>query len=37
MEANAGLGSAATVELFKRYVVPNYGRYPVNLVRGEGS
>ncbi len=37
MEANAGLGSAETVELFKRYVVPNYGRYPVNLVRGEGS
>jgi len=25
------------VELFKRYVVPNYGRYPVCLVRGEGS
>jgi predicted acetylornithine/succinylornithine family transaminase len=25
------------VELFKRYVVPNYVRYPVSLVRGEGS
>jgi predicted acetylornithine/succinylornithine family transaminase len=31
------LGSAATVELFKRYVIGNYNRYPVNLVRGEGS
>lgn len=37
METNTGLGSAETVELFKRYVIPNYGRYPVNLVRGEGS
>jgi len=31
------LGSADTVELFKKYVIPNYNRYPVNLVRGEGS
>ena len=31
------LSSRETVELFSRYVVPNYGRYPVNLVRGEGS
>jgi len=31
------LGSQETVDLFKKYVVPNYGRYPVNLVRGEGS
>lgn len=29
--------SAATIDLFKRYVVPNYTRYPVCLVRGEGS
>jgi predicted acetylornithine/succinylornithine family transaminase len=29
--------SADTVELFKQYVVPNYTRYPVCLVRGEGS
>ena len=29
--------SAETVELFKKYVIPNYGRYGVNLVRGEGS
>jgi acetylornithine/N-succinyldiaminopimelate aminotransferase len=29
--------SAESIELFKRYVVPNYNRYPVCLVRGEGS
>ena len=29
--------SAETIELFKQYVVPNYSRYPVALVRGEGS
>lgn len=28
--------SEATVALFRQYVIPNYGRYPVNLVRGEG-
>jgi predicted acetylornithine/succinylornithine family transaminase len=27
----------ATIELFNRYVVPNYRRDPVSLVRGEGS
>jgi predicted acetylornithine/succinylornithine family transaminase len=32
-----GLSSAETVELFKKYVIPNYIRYPVNLVRGEGA
>ncbi len=32
-----GLSSAETVDLFKRYVIGNYTRYPVNLVRGEGS
>ncbi|MFP6650430.1 MAG: aspartate aminotransferase family protein [Pirellulaceae bacterium] len=31
------LSSQETVDLFSRYVIPNYGRYPVNLVRGEGS
>jgi len=31
------LSSTETVELFRKYVIPNYGRYPVNLVRGEGS
>jgi predicted acetylornithine/succinylornithine family transaminase len=29
--------SAEIIELFKQYVVPNYARYPVALVRGEGS
>jgi predicted acetylornithine/succinylornithine family transaminase len=37
METGTPLGSIETVELFKRFVIPNYGRYPVNLVRGEGS
>jgi predicted acetylornithine/succinylornithine family transaminase len=31
------LSSSETIELFRRYVIPNYVRYPVNLVRGEGS
>jgi predicted acetylornithine/succinylornithine family transaminase len=31
------LSSAETIELFERYVVPNYRRFPVSLVRGEGS
>lgn len=35
--ASAGLSSNETVELFKNYVIGNYTRYPVNLVRGEGS
>jgi len=29
--------SAEVVQLFQRYVIPNYTRYPVCLVRGEGS
>jgi predicted acetylornithine/succinylornithine family transaminase len=29
--------SPETAELFARYVVPNYTRFPVSLVRGEGS
>lgn len=29
--------SAETLKLFQQYVIPNYGRYPVALVRGEGS
>jgi acetylornithine/N-succinyldiaminopimelate aminotransferase len=32
-----GLSSAETVALFKQHVIGNYTRYPVNLVRGEGS
>ncbi len=31
------LGSAETIALFQRYVVPNYRRFPVCLARGEGS
>ena len=37
MSKKTQLNSAETVELFKQYVIPNYNRYPVNLVRGEGS
>ncbi len=33
----AGPSSTETVDLFKKYVIANYNRYPVNLVRGEGS
>lgn len=29
--------SPETAKLFDEYVIPNYGRYPVTLVRGEGS
>ncbi|MBI1901750.1 MAG: aspartate aminotransferase family protein [Planctomycetia bacterium] len=29
--------SAETIDLFNRYVIPNYKRYPICLVRGEGS
>src|ERR1043165_6668646 len=31
------LSSPDTIDLFKKYVVPNYARFPVSLVRGEGS
>lgn len=31
------LSSQETIELFDQYVIPNYRRYPVTLVRGEGS
>lgn len=37
MASNGSLSSAETIKLFERYVVPNYGRFPVSLVRGEGS
>jgi predicted acetylornithine/succinylornithine family transaminase len=37
MTATATRSSAETVELFKQFVVPNYRRYPISLVRGEGS
>jgi predicted acetylornithine/succinylornithine family transaminase len=35
--AEATASTAEIVELFNRYVVPNYRRYPVALARGEGS
>lgn len=31
------LSTAETIALFQKYVVANYNRYPVSLVRGEGS
>jgi predicted acetylornithine/succinylornithine family transaminase len=37
MESTATLSSQETIELFNRYVIGNYTRYPACLVRGEGS
>ena len=37
MASNSPMSSQETIELFAKYVVPNYGRFPVSLVRGEGS
>jgi acetylornithine/N-succinyldiaminopimelate aminotransferase len=37
MPTAVGLSSAETAALFKQHVIGNYNRYPVNLVRGEGS
>jgi predicted acetylornithine/succinylornithine family transaminase len=37
MSNSQPLSSAETIKLFDRYVVPNYNRFPVALVRGEGS
>ncbi len=37
MPSDSPLGSPETMELFRQYVIPNYRRYPVALVRGEGS
>jgi predicted acetylornithine/succinylornithine family transaminase len=31
------LSSAETAELFQKYVIPNYNRFPVSIARGEGS
>ena len=35
--ADAAPSSAATIDLFDQYVIPNYTRQPIALVRGEGS
>jgi predicted acetylornithine/succinylornithine family transaminase len=37
MASSTATSSAETIELFSRYVVPNYKRFPVCLVRGSGS
>ena len=37
MSSDSTLSSTETIDLFAKYVIPNYGRYPVSLVRGEGS
>lgn len=37
MSVPAAMDSQSTISLFDQYVIPNYGRYPVSLVRGEGS
>ncbi len=37
MTAIDQLNSEQTIQLFERYVIQNYKRYPVNLVRGAGS
>ncbi len=37
MSTSEHMSSAQTSALFAQYVIPNYIRYPVNLVRGEGS
>ena len=37
MATTASLSSSETQSLFAEHVIPNYGRYPVSLVRGEGS
>ncbi|MEO8271424.1 MAG: aminotransferase class III-fold pyridoxal phosphate-dependent enzyme, partial [Aureliella sp.] len=31
------MNSAQSQQLFEKYVIQNYKRYPVNLVRGAGS
>ena len=31
------MSSAETIELYRKYVIPNYGRFGVSLQRGEGS
>jgi len=35
--SNGPMSSEETIRLFEKYVIPNYGRFPVSLVRGEGS
>ena len=37
MSASRDMSSAETLKLFQKCVIPNYGRFPLSLVRGEGS
>ncbi len=37
MDGQSQMSSEQTIALFEKYVIPNYGRFPVSLVRGEGS
>ncbi|MFC1597712.1 aspartate aminotransferase family protein [Planctomycetota bacterium] len=37
MASDRPMSSQETIELFDKHVIPNYGRFPVSLVRGEGS
>lgn len=37
MHPAASRSSQATIDIFSQYVVPNYTRYPICLVHGEGS
>ncbi len=37
MDTAATLSTEQTIEIFNKHVIPNYKRYPICLVRGEGS
>ena len=37
MDPAATRSSEETIAQFEKYVIPNYGRYPISLVRGEGT
>ena len=37
MPSSVGEKTQAIIDVFDRYVVPNYRRYPVCLTRGQGS
>ncbi len=37
MKTDTAMSCEETIKLFEQYVVPNYGRFPVSLVRGEGA
>jgi len=37
VDENGSMSSVEVIKLFDKYVIPNYGRFPVSLVRGQGS